>query len=73
VSGCGDRNALPFSKRILNTIISYPRLSTSHFFLTDQHGYEKTNQHMIFMSMIFILIKVKFNININNDELLKTI
>jgi hypothetical protein len=25
------------------------------------------------MSMIFILIQIKFNININNDELLKTI
>jgi len=25
------------------------------------------------MSMIFILIQIKFNIEINNDELLKTI
>jgi hypothetical protein len=25
------------------------------------------------MSMIFILIQIKFNIDINNDELLKTI
>jgi hypothetical protein len=27
----------------------------------------------IFMSMIFILIQIKFDIDINNDELLKTI
>jgi len=27
----------------------------------------------LFMSMKFILIQIKFDININNDELLKTI
>jgi hypothetical protein len=34
-------------------------------FLTHQHGYEKT-----IMSMIFTLIETKFDIDINNDELL---
>jgi hypothetical protein len=30
------------------------------------------NNMCIFMSMIFILIQIKFDIDINNDELLQT-
>ncbi len=38
---------------------------------TLHYEYEKKNQHVPFMSMIFILIQIKFNIHISN-ELLKT-
>jgi hypothetical protein len=34
---------------------------------------KETNNVALFMLMIFIIIHIKFDIDINNDELLKTI
>jgi hypothetical protein len=50
--------------------ISYP-YTYFILFLTHQHGYQKKHISIcLFMSMIFILIEIKFDIDINNDELL---
>jgi hypothetical protein len=47
----------------------------SFFFPTHQHGYEYERQinTFLFMSVIFMLIQIRFDIDINSDELLKTI
>jgi len=77
-----------FSKTIPKTTISFSSLNyltfplvrtsifitTSSFFLSiHQHGYERQINMCLFMSMIFILIYIRFDIDINNDELLETI
>jgi len=51
-------------------IISYPYNYFTPSFI-HQHGYEKGK--LTCVAMILILIESKFNININNDELLKII
>jgi hypothetical protein len=51
-----------------------PKTITCLIFPPHQHGYEKEKLTCaFFMSMIFILIQIKFDIDINNDELLETI
>jgi len=49
--------------------------NSPYFFIVHQHEYKTTKltNMWLFMSMIFILIQIKFIIDINNDELLKTI
>jgi hypothetical protein len=39
-------------------------------FIMHQHGYKRKNNMCLFMSMTFILIKIKFDIEINNEEFL---
>jgi len=43
------------------------------FFLLINMDMKKQINMCLFMSMIFILIQIKFDIDINNDELLETI
>lgn len=47
-------------------------ITTSLLSLTHQHGYEKT-LICLFMCVKFISIQIKLEIDVNNDELLKTI
>jgi hypothetical protein len=56
--------------------MSFSSLIISLFFPKHQHGYEKIkkiNMYVSFMSMKIILSQIKFDIEINNDELLETI
>jgi uncharacterized membrane protein len=45
----------------------------SFLFLTHQHYMEKQINMCLFISVKFLLIEIKFEVDINNDELLKTI
>jgi hypothetical protein len=60
-------------KTILKTITSFPSLTISLLFPTHQHGYEKTNEHVPIKVHDIYINSIKFDINTNNDELLKTI
>jgi hypothetical protein len=65
----------------LNDLISLPPflltfsslIPISLFFPPHQHNMKETNNVALFMLMIFTIIHIKFDIDINNDELLKTI
>jgi len=60
---------------ILSQKLNYKaNCKSPYFFIVHQHEYKKNQiNKWLFMSMIFILIQIKFIIDINNDELLKTI
>jgi len=50
---------------LYNYFIFFPN-NYIYFFLTHQHGYKRKISMSLFMSMIFILIELKFDIDINN-------
>jgi hypothetical protein len=47
-------------------------MTISLLFPTTKMNMKMQNNMCIFMSIIFILIQIKFDIDINNDELLQT-
>ncbi len=77
------------SRTFSKTITSFSSLTTSFLYLpsnnflqphnyftlfpTSPRWYEKKKNVALFMLMIFIIIHIKFDIDINNDEWLKTI
>jgi hypothetical protein len=55
-------------------LIFKPNYLTSFLIITThQYDMKRQTNMCLFISMIIILIQIKFDIDINNDELLKTI